>query len=54
MAEEATGKNPIMARESLVKQIAESTKLSRKQASAALEATLAAIREALHNGQEVA
>ena len=53
MAEKATGKSPIMARESLVKLIAESTKLSRKQASAALEAMLAAIREALHNGQEV-
>jgi DNA-binding protein HU-beta len=53
MAEEATGKSPIMARESLVKQIADSTKLSRKQASAALEATLSAIREALQNGQEV-
>jgi DNA-binding protein HU-beta len=53
MAEESTGKSPLMARESLVKQIAESTKLSRKQASAALEATLAAIREALQNGQEV-
>jgi DNA-binding protein HU-beta len=53
MAEEATGKSPIMARESLVKQIADSTKLSRKQAGAALEATLSAIREALQNGQEV-
>jgi nucleoid DNA-binding protein len=53
MAEESTGKSPLMARESLVKQIAESTKLSRKQASAALEATLTAIREALQDGQEV-
>ena len=53
MAKESTGKSPLLARESLVKQIAESTKLSRKQASAALEATLIAIREALQNGQEV-
>ena len=53
MADEPTGKSPLMAREALVKQIAESTKLSRKQASAALEATLTAIREALQNGQEV-
>lgn len=53
MAEESTGKSTITARESLVKQIAESTNLSRKQVSAALEAMLSAIREALQNGQEV-
>jgi nucleoid DNA-binding protein len=53
MAEETTGKSSVIARDPLVKRIAESTHLTQKQASVALEAILTAIREALQNGQEV-
>ncbi|HTI14104.1 MAG TPA: HU family DNA-binding protein [Dictyobacter sp.] len=42
-----------IGRQELSKRIAKSAKLSQKQASEVLEATLTAIREALQNGDEV-
>ncbi|MDQ2886155.1 MAG: HU family DNA-binding protein [Chloroflexota bacterium] len=55
MAKEQTDKNGVstIGRQELSKRIAKQAKLSQKQASEVLEATLDAIREALQDGDEV-
>ncbi len=55
MAKEPTDKSSVstIGRQELSKRIAKQAKLSQKQASEVLEATLDAIREALQDGDEV-
>ena len=54
MAEEKTEQaSQTIGRQELSKRIAKQAKLSQKQASEVLEATLTAIREALQDGEEV-
>ena len=55
MAKEQTDKSSVstIGRQELSKRIAKQAKLSQKQASEVLEATLDAIREALQDGDEV-
>ena len=53
MAEEKADTAQTIGRQQLSKRIAKAAKLSPKQASEVLEATLTAIREALQEGEEV-
>ncbi|GHO52975.1 transcriptional regulator [Ktedonobacter robiniae] len=53
MAKEKTATAQTIGRQELSRRIAKQAKLSQKQASEVLEATLDAIREALQNGDEV-
>lgn len=49
----ATNESSTVGRSELTKRIAQEAKISQKQASVALEATIVAIREALQSGSEV-
>jgi nucleoid DNA-binding protein len=53
MADDKTEQTQTIGRQELSKRIAKQAKLSQKQASEVLEATLTAIREALQEGEEV-
>ncbi len=53
MSEDNATNSQTVGRQELSKRIAKEAKLSQKQASEVLEATLTAIREALQNGEEV-